>query len=60
MVAKLSFATRYLEWRLDTFAQIFRRQDVCIIPVALNPFTACKTNNRLVLSLLMGLPGIAD
>lgn len=60
IVAQVSFPTRYYEWRLDTFAQIFRRQDVCIIPVALNPFTACKTNNRLVLSLLMGVPVIAD
>lgn len=59
-MAKVSFPARYYEWRLDTFAQIFRRQDVCIIPVALNPFTACKTNNRVVFSLLMGVPVIAD
>lgn len=59
-VAQVSFPTRYFEWSLDTFAQIFRRQDVCIIPLAVNPFTACKTNNRAVLSLLMGVPVIAD
>lgn len=59
-VANVSFPTKYHEWRLDTFAEIFRQQDVCIIPLALNPFTACKTNNRLVLSLLMGVPVIAD
>lgn len=56
----VSFPARYCEWRLDTFAQIFPRQDVCIIPMALNPLTTCKTNNRLVLSLLMGVPVIAD
>jgi hypothetical protein len=59
-VGWVSFPARYYEWRLDTFAEIFRQQDVCIIPLALNPFTACKTNNRLVLSLLMGVPVIAD
>lgn len=59
-VGKVSFPARYYEWSLDTFTHIFRRQDVCIIPRALNPFTTCKTNNRLVLSLLMGVPVIAD
>jgi glycosyltransferase involved in cell wall biosynthesis len=59
-VGKPSFPVRYHEWGLETFAQVFQRHDVCIIPMALNPFTACKTNNRLVLSLLMGVPVIAD
>ena len=59
-VANVSFPVRYCEWQLDTFARVFQPHDVCIIPVALNPFTACKTNNRLVLSLLMGVPVIAD
>jgi hypothetical protein len=59
-VGKVSFPVTYHEWRLDTFAEIFRQQDVCIIPLALNPFTACKTNNRLVLSLLLGVPVVAD
>ena len=56
----VSFPVRYYEWNHETFPRIFRRQDVCIIPVAANPFTACKTNNRLVLSLLLGVPVIAD
>lgn len=59
-LGKVSFPVRYFEWNYKTFPRIFRRQDVCIIPVAANPFTACKTNNRLVLSLLMGVPVIAD
>ena len=59
-LGKVSFPVRYYEWNHDTFPRIFRRQDVCIIPVAANPFTVCKTNNRLVLSLIMGVPVIAD
>ena len=59
-VREVSFPAHYYEWRLDTFAHIFRRQDVCIIPLGVNPFTTCKTNNRLVLSLLMGVPVLAD
>jgi hypothetical protein len=59
-LGKVSFPVRYYEWSHDTFPRIFRRQDLCIIPVASNPFTVCKTNNRLVLSLLMGVPVVAD
>lgn len=56
----VSFPVKYHEWSSATFGRIFRRQDVCVIPVDVNPFTACKSNNRLVLSLLMGVPVIAD
>jgi hypothetical protein len=59
-VGKVSFPVRYHEWRQDTFPRIFGRQDICIIPVTPNPFTRCKTNNRVALSLIMGVPVIAD
>lgn len=59
-LGKVSFPARYYEWNYKTFPRIFRRQDVCIIPVAADPFTVCKTNNRLALSLIMGVPVIAD
>ncbi len=50
----------YYNWQLSTFPYIFSQHDVCIIPVSLNDLTRCKTNNRLVLSLLLGVPVIAD
>ncbi|MBC7931131.1 MAG: hypothetical protein H7Z38_11270, partial [Rubrivivax sp.] len=34
--------------------------DVCVLPVSSNPLTLCKTSNRLVLSLLLGVPVVAD
>jgi hypothetical protein len=55
-----SFPMRYYEWSEDVFRRMFKCQDVCVIPVSANPFTVCKSNNRLVLSLLMGIPVIAD
>ena len=55
-----SFPTRYYEWRRDTFAYLLSVQDVCIIPVDPNPFTRCKTSNRLVTALSLGLPVVAD
>lgn len=51
---------KYYNWQLSTFPYIFSQHDLCIIPVSLNDLTRCKTNNRLVLSLLLGVPVIAD
>ena len=56
--AKIS--VKYYNWQLSTFPYIFSQHDVCIIPVSLNDLTRCKTNNRVVLSLLLGVPVIAD
>ncbi len=54
------FPVEYREWDTAAFPRLFRRHDVCLIPVTLNPFTVCKTVNRLALSLLLGVPAIAD
>lgn len=54
------FPVRYHRWRRWSFGTLFRQNDVCVIPVADNPFTRCKTANRLVLSLMLGLPVVAD
>ncbi|MEC4892813.1 MAG: hypothetical protein SAL07_05270 [Oscillatoria sp. PMC 1051.18] len=56
----LSFPTKYYPWQMSTFPLLFCQNDVCIIPIDLNPFTICKTNNRLVTSLSLGLPVVAD
>ena len=59
-LGKVFLPVRYYAWSRDIFQRIFTRQDVCVIPIASNPFTVCKSNNRLVPSLLMGIPVIAD
>ncbi len=51
---------KYYRWQLATFPYIFSQSDVCIIPVNLNNLTRYKTNNRLVLSLLLDVPVVAD
>jgi glycosyltransferase involved in cell wall biosynthesis len=55
-----SFPTRYVEWTPTSFARIFPTHDVCVIPIETNPFTSCKTANRVALSLRLGVPVIAD
>ena len=59
-VKSMKVPTRYVEWKLDTFPFHLKQNDVCLIPISVNAFTVCKTNNRLVSSLLFGLPVIAD
>ena len=59
-VGGTSFPTRYVPWKLSTFPYHLKQNDICLIPISVNPFTICKTNNRLVSSLLLGLPVVAD
>ena len=56
----VQFPVKYCQWKLLTFPYIFSNHDVCVIPVNLNSHTRYKTNNRLVLSLLLGVAAIAD
>lgn len=59
-VASAALETRFTPWTGATFARAFAGNDICIIPVATNPLTVHKTNNRLVLSLLLRVPVVAD
>lgn len=52
--------TFYLPWRAHSFSRAVRLHGAALIPIGLNPFTRCKTNNRLATALLHGLNVIAD
>jgi len=60
LIRPLPFPTRYYEWGTISLARLFQRCKINIIPISKNPFTLCKTNNRLASALYMGLPTIAD
>lgn len=47
--------TLYLPWSMALFRLALQRHDVALIPAQLNPFTRCKTNNRLATSFAGGL-----
>ena len=51
---------RYHEWGPSSFPYVFEPHDVCVLPVSPNPLTLCKTSNRLLLSLMLGVPVVAD
>ncbi len=59
-VSSASFNINFFQWNRIGFQYYFRRNDICIIPIDINPFTIHKSPNRLVLSLLLGVPVIAS
>ncbi len=56
----VSFPAVYHEWEISSFPILFQENDTCIIPFDINPFTICKTNNRMAASLSLGVSVIAD
>ena len=59
-IEPLRLRTLYIEWGAVSFSEILRETDINIIPISRNPFTLCKTNNRLVTALFAGVPTVAD
>jgi hypothetical protein len=59
-INKTTFPSEYHPWKKSTFPYLLRTNDICVIPINKNPFTICKTNNRPILSLMYGIPVIAD
>jgi len=55
-----SIPTRYLEWHPVTFLPALKAHGVAVIPISPNPFTLCKTNNRMALSIHAGVAVVAD
>ena len=50
----------YLDWSAHTFFDAMRCHQVTVIPIEVNAFTRVKTNNRIALSLSLGLGVVAD
>ncbi|HHO68148.1 MAG TPA: hypothetical protein ENK12_03860 [Gammaproteobacteria bacterium] len=50
----------YLDWSAHNFFDALRCHDVAVIPIEQNAFTRVKTNNRIALSLSLGLGVVAD
>lgn len=46
--------TFYLPWSMAVFRHTQPLHDVALIPAQLNPFTRCKTNNRLATAFVAG------
>lgn len=59
-VGRRAFPCRYIPWQASSFARHLTSHDECLIPIQRNPFTVCKTSNRVVLSLALGVPVVTS
>jgi glycosyltransferase involved in cell wall biosynthesis len=59
LVKPLPIDTRYVEWDSASIRESIRTSDVTIIPNSRDPFAICKSANRAVLSLSLGVPVVA-
>jgi len=57
---KIGIPSTYLEWSDGTLMSALAKTNLVVIPVSVNPFTKCKSNNRAVTALWHGVPLIAD
>ena len=53
------FTARYESWTPEGAEAVLRTADVALLPVTLNPFTLCKTSNRVTTALQQGLAVVA-
>lgn len=60
LISKWNVRTFYFKWAATTFISILKCQDAALIPINQNPFTLCKTGNRVIQSLSCGIDVIAD
>jgi glycosyltransferase involved in cell wall biosynthesis len=56
---QLPFPTRYRVWSNETVFDELRTSDVFLMPNETDGFSACKSANRAVMSLEMGVPVVA-
>lgn len=54
------FPTRVVRWSRARLPAVARRCAVAILPVGEHPFARCKSPNRLILALRLGLPVVAS
>lgn len=60
LISNWGIPTYYLPWNKVSISRALALHDISIIPIGINPFTICKTNNRVATSLLHGLAVVSD
>jgi len=60
LFADAAFPHCYIEWAPSTFTDLLAMHEIAIIPVELDAFTSCKTDNRVVTALGAGLAVVAS
>ena len=60
VIEPMLIPSRYVEWDYSQFKSLLQSARGVIIPITINPFTLCKTNNRLAMALSNEIPVVAD
>ena len=60
LAPKIGIPSSYVEWSGDALMTTMARTHLVVVPVSVNPFTKCKSNNRAATALWHGIPVIAD
>lgn len=60
LLGRLPIPARYIEWSDAALMEAFAAANLVVVPVTPNPFTKCKSNNRVATALWHGIPTIAD
>lgn len=60
VVGEWKIKVLYFKWDKNNFISLLKAHDTAIIPIEINNFSECKTNNRLILAMHAGLDVIAD
>jgi len=55
IISGLGVDSAYLNWNFWTFSRALRMHDIALMPIGVNPFTNCKTNNRVATALKHGV-----
>lgn len=59
LVQPIPIDTHYVEWDSESVRGLIKSSDVTIIPNSKDPFAVCKSANRAVLALSLGVPVVA-
>jgi len=60
LAPKIGIPATYVEWSDDALMTTMARTHLVVVPVSVNAFTKCKSNNRAATALWHGIPVIAD
>lgn len=60
LAPQIDIPTSYVEWGEGALMSTMARTNLVVIPVSVNPFTKCKSNNRAATALWHDIPVLAD
>jgi len=60
LISRCNFESEYREWSQDKIEDYIVESDICVIPVVIDSFSSCKSNNRALEVMLRQVPVLAS